>query len=170
MHTANSLEILKKRARKLAEPLRKEEPGERISVIRFLLYPETFAIEASCVHEVFSLRDLTSIPGTPAFVMGVINFRSTLVPVVNLKKLLGIHETGLTEMNKVLLLRDGSMEFGLLCDRILGSAFILQKDIRDAPATVSRLGSELIAGMADENTILLDGRTLLKSRQLIVDQ
>lgn len=161
--------LLKKRARSIAAPLTQKEAGERLSVIRFLLYPETFAVEAGCVHEVFSLRDLTPIPGTPEFVLGVINYRSTIVPVVNLKKLLGIREAGLTEMNKVLLLRNSSMEFGLLCDRVLGSSFILQKNIMDVPATVSRLGSEFITGMADEDTILLDGDALLGSPHLIVE-
>lgn len=162
-------EILKTRARKIAVPLAKEEAGERVSVVRFLLYPETFAVPSDCVHEVFSLRDLTPIPGTPEFVLGVINYRSTIVPVVNLKSLLGIRETGLTEMNKVILLRNSSMEFGLLCDRVLGSAFILKKNIREAPATVSTLGSDLISGMADEETILLNGEALLGSQHLIVE-
>ncbi|AXJ01149.1 CheW protein [Cyclonatronum proteinivorum] len=169
MDVSQELMLLKKRAKAFSVPLAQEERGEQLAVIRFLLYPETFAIPVASVHEVFSLRDLTVIPGTPEFVLGVMNYRSTIVPVVNLKKLLGIREAGLTEMNKVLLLRNDNMEFGLLCDRILESGFILQDEIQEPPASLSKLGLEFIKGMAGPQTILLDGEALLNSRRLIVD-
>ncbi len=65
MHDLNK--ILRRRAQELA---RKQEStdvhAEKLSVIQFVLHPEHYLLEEKFVKEVFTLDDITAIPGTPS--------------------------------------------------------------------------------------------------------
>src|ERR1700681_1586311 len=76
MSPAQKQDILTARAVALArEPHGDETATESLTVLEFLLAYETYGIELSFVRETRPLRDLTPIPGTPPFVLGVINVR-----------------------------------------------------------------------------------------------
>lgn len=170
-HTMNQdIQILKERARITAREAESKASGNSLMLVEFLLFPETYAIEAAFVKEVLTLKDITPIPGTPDFVMGVINFRGEIISVVNLKNLFGLKEKGLTEMNKVLLLRNGQMAFGLVADAIIGSQQIQQDELSEPPLTLSKTTAGFVTGTMGNGTIVLSAEHLLSSEQLTVNQ
>ncbi len=163
--------ILAQRAQLLSQkPNDSEAPGNPVLVIVFHLMPERYAIEGEYVQEVLTLKQITPIPGTPEYIMGVINHRGDVVSIINLKALLGIRERGLSEMNKVLLLRNQHMSFGLIADGIRGSVVTDLDKLRDPPATLSQTGLTFIKGLTDDGSILLDAGKLLDSKSLIINQ
>ncbi|HMF47507.1 MAG TPA: chemotaxis protein CheW, partial [Candidatus Saccharimonadales bacterium] len=110
-------QLLKARARELARDDAKEKTaGESIEVVEFLLAYETYGIESAYVREICPLKDLTPVPCTPRFVLGIINVRGQIVSVIDMKKFFDLPDQGLTDLNKVLVLRNDRMEFGLLAD------------------------------------------------------
>jgi purine-binding chemotaxis protein CheW len=163
-------QILKERARLIAQKKDEaDQSAEAISLIEFLLFPERYAIESVYVREVLTISEVTEIPGTPSYLLGVINYRGSILSVINLKVLLGLNERGLTEMNKVLLLSNGKMEFGLVADGIFGSSEIHFDQISAAPINVSTVGATFISGVLKNGSILLNGSQLLDSESLIVN-
>lgn len=56
-----------------------------IEALTFDLYGETFALEAGLVREVLDLLPETGVPGAPAFVNAVINFRGRVIPLIDLR-------------------------------------------------------------------------------------
>jgi purine-binding chemotaxis protein CheW len=163
--------ILEKRARELARKTTGAQlAGSGIMVVEFLLFPERYAIEAAFVHEVLTLKEITYIPGTPEYVSGVINFRGSIVSVLNLKVLFGLKERGLTEMNKVLLLRNEQMEFGLIADGILGSFDVSLSEISEPPINLSPTGAGFVSGLLLNGAIMLNGANMLESNILVVNQ
>ncbi len=139
-----------------------------ISVVDFLLIPEKFAIEEKYISEVLSLKEITSIPGTPAFVMGVINLRGKIVSIINLKTLFNLKERGLTELNKVIILKDENMEFGIVADSISGNKTIDLQTLSLPPLTLNTIDSENIKGITPDGLILLNAANLLISKQIIL--
>ena len=121
--------LLQERAHAIAQKKALRESGDITKVVHFTLHPEKFAIESEYVKEVISLENLTPLPGTPDFIMGIINYRGTILSAVNLKIFLGLTETGLTEMDKVIILSDREMEFGIVADKIEGTENILKNKI-----------------------------------------
>ena len=114
-------QLLKARARKLARDNAKEKPaGESIEVVEFLLAYETYGIESSYVREICPLKELTPVPCTPPFVLGIINVRGQIISVIDMKIFFDLPEHGLTDLNKVIIVHDEKMEFGILADSILG--------------------------------------------------
>lgn len=164
-------DILKQRAQLLArrQTLVKTET-ETIRVIEFILSPEHYAFDISNVKEVLTLRDLTPIPGTPGYVMGIVNFRGSILSVINLKVLFGIREKGLTELNKIIVLRNEQMEFGVLADAIAGTRILGRSELAPPPLTIGEADGVYISGTTAEGLILLDAGKMLASTNLVVNQ
>lgn len=163
-------EILIERAKKIAGRKNSDTnvAVEQISVVEFQLTPERYAFAESFVLEVLSLKEITTIPGTPDFVMGVINLRGRVVSIINLKTLFNLKERGLTELNKVMILKNETMEFGVVADAILGNAIIDLSTLSAPPINLDNAGVEYITGVTPEGLILLNANSLLTSKQIIL--
>src|SRR5437773_2372620 len=162
---------LRTRANALARELKPDETGTaRIEVVEFVVAYEKFAIESSYVREVHPLKELTRLPGTPAFVLGVINVRGQIVSVVDPKQLFGLPQKGLTDLNKVILISDGKMEFGLLADAVLGLRHIPLEELQPSLPTLTGLLAELLKGVTSERLVVLNAARLLSDPGLVVHQ
>ncbi len=164
-------QILLERAKSVAgrKTDQSENPGDFLSVVEFLLVPERYAIDASFVSEVLPLREVTSIPWTPPFVMGVINLRGKIVSVINLKVLFELKERGLTEMNKVIILENPRMRFGIVADAIIGNKLIPPDTISAPPLNLNITAGEFVKGVSADGLILLDAEVLLSSSKIITE-
>lgn len=166
----NDQQILKLRARELAvKETAAPAAGSWIEAVCFGLQPEKYAIECSYVQEVIALREITPIPGTPGFIMGVINFRGMIVSVVNLKIIFGIMDQGLTEMNKVIMLKHKDMVFGLVTDEIEGIIHIHKADLSAPPINLAQSETGFVDGITPDGVIFLDARQLINSKQLVIN-
>ena len=65
--------------------------------LTFLLDSKIFAFDVLKTREVLSLIEITPIPGTPDYMTGVLNLRGSVVPVMDLRKKFGLHESAYTE-------------------------------------------------------------------------
>lgn len=163
--------ILRKRARKLA---RQEEQvqgaGAGLDVLEFLLSFETYAIEMRWVAETYPLKDLTPLPCTPPFVAGIINVRGRIISVIDIRKFFDLPEKGLTDLNKVIIVHNGEMEFGILADEILGTRTIPLTEVQPPLATLTGIREEYLTGVTRKRTAILDGAKLLSDKKLIVHE
>jgi purine-binding chemotaxis protein CheW len=161
--------ILKARARELAREHGKavDERGF-LEIIQFRMASETYGVESAFVREVYPLRDFTPLPGAPPFVVGIVNVRGQIISVVDLKKFFNLPEKGLGDLNKVIILRDDRMEFGILADAILGVGQISLDAIRPLPMTVSEIGTEYMRGVTADHVIILDAEKILGDKRIIV--
>ena len=163
--------ILKDRARVLAKEAQADQDGQgSLDVIEFSLAAETYGIESAFVREVYPLKDFTPLPGAPPFVLGIINVRGQILSVVDMKKFFSLPEKGLGELNKVIIIRDQLMEFGILADAILGARTLPLAGIKPAPPTVTGIGAEYLRGITPEHVIIIDARRVLGDEKIIVHQ
>jgi purine-binding chemotaxis protein CheW len=162
--------ILKERARLMAqEPGLEKESTAVIDVITFTLGRESYGIESSFVREVYPLKDYTILPGVPSFISGIINVRGQILPVVNIKKFFNLPETGLGELNRVIILENESMEFGILADMVENTQTIEVEDIHSVPLTVTGIGVDYLMGVTRENLIILNAKNILSDKNIIVN-
>lgn len=159
--------VLEARARTLAAepPLRRDDGVE---ILAFTLAQEHYAIETAWVREVLVLRDLTAVPGTPAFVLGMMNVRGTIISVLDIKKFFELPEKGLTDLNRVILVSDGAMQFGLLADLIEGVRFMDTADLQPPLPTLTGIHAEYLMGITRGRQVVLDGRKLLSDTALVI--
>ncbi len=163
--------ILRERAREMAkEPVKQITDSLIQSFLVFDLAGETYCINAQFVREVYPLKDYTSLPGVPSYILGIINVRGQILTIVNLKKLFNLPEKGLGELNKVIIIRDQKMEFGILADSITGFNGLQCESIGELPTTFQGIGSDYLKGITPENIIILDGEKILSDNGIIVDE
>jgi len=163
--------LLRSRAQALARiPEAAASPDESLQLIEFLLAGEKYGVEPHYVREVYPLRDFTPLPGVPSFVLGIVNVRGEILSVVNLKKFFDLPEKGLGQLNKLIILRNEEMEFGILADEILGTRAIPRSAVQAAPPTISRIGAAYLRGVTGDGLIVLDGEKILNDEKMIVHQ
>lgn len=159
--------ILKLRAQKLSkEPAEKKLKQAKIQVVEFLLASEKYGIETSYIREVYPLKELTPLPGTPAFILGVVNVRGRILSIVNLKSFFELPEKGLTDFNKLIIIQNETIEFGILADVILGTNEILMREIQPSLPTLTGIREEYLLGVTGERLILLDGHKILSDEKM----
>src|SRR5690349_2421457 len=97
-------QVLDERARELARPRAKSAGTEIVyDVVTFSLAGETYALETRFVHEVCRLGSFVQVPGASRAFLGVTVHRGEVLPIVDLRELLGIRTRGLGELSRLLL-------------------------------------------------------------------
>ena len=168
---AEKKKVLKERAKELARQTKDQEgPEESIEVAEFLLAHERYAIESLYVREVYPLSHLTPVPCTPPFVLGIINVRGRILSVIDIKKFFELPEKGLTDLNKVIIVHDDRMEFGILADLIVGVRSIPVVEIQPSLPTFTGIRAEYLKGLTNEPLIILDTGKLLADKRIIIHE
>ncbi|WP_205633428.1 chemotaxis protein CheW [Methylobacillus sp. MM3] len=162
--------ILLERARLLAQPTEEAAAAPAIEVVALVLAYETYAIETAYVREVYPLKDLTPLPCTPDFVAGIVNVRGQVMSVIDLKQLFELPAKGLTDLNKIVILSDGTMEFGILADSILGVRNIPLHEIESGLPTLSGVRQDYLKGITAEGVVVLDAAQLLHNENIVVHE
>ena len=160
--------ILRARAKNLATEVREDEYGESIEVVEFLLAHERYGFETRHVREVCRLNALTTIPGTPPFVPGIINLRGEILSVIDIRKFFELPDKGLSDLNRVIILNSRTMEFGVLADSIEGVKSVAMSDIESSLPTLTGIREEYLRGVTKDRVVILDGEKLLSDRKIIV--
>lgn len=162
--------ILKERAMLLAREEEKILDHDSITVLEFMLASERYGIESSFVWEVLQIRELTHLPGTPPFLLGIINIRGEICSIIDLKKFFNIPERGLPEFNKVIVVRNETMKFGIVVDSVVGTRQILRTTLKLPPPTFTGIRAEYVKGVSSGPLIVLDGGRILADRNLVVSE
>ncbi|OYW02490.1 MAG: chemotaxis protein CheW, partial [Acidobacteria bacterium 37-65-4] len=89
-------------------------------MLEFSLAYERYALETSMIREVLPLRELTPLPCIPPFILGIINLRGQILAIVDLKRFFNLPANGLSDLNKVIVLRHRRLEVGILADAVMG--------------------------------------------------
>ncbi|MDA8429758.1 MAG: chemotaxis protein CheW [Geobacteraceae bacterium] len=168
---AEQQEILTARARILARPPEQAEAAaERIEVVEFSLAYERYGIELSYIGEVYPLKDLTRIPCTPRFVVGVMNVRGKILSIIDLRQFFELPDKGLSDLNKVIIVRDAAIEFGILADAILGVRMLALSHLQPSLPTLTDIRCDYLKGITEDRLVVLDGGRILGDRGIVVHE
>lgn len=159
---ADRARILKARAQALAqEPAKQQHAEFTIDVVEFMLAYERYAIDTAFVREVHPLKDITALPGAPPFVAGIVNVRGRIVTAIDMKRLFDLPAKGLTDFNKLIILDDGQMEFGLLVDAVLAVQRLALTDIQAGLPTLTGVRANYLQGVTAQRVVILNAAKLL---------
>jgi len=166
--------ILQSRAKKLAVKEKEKKRREKIDLVEFKLADERYGVECRYVREVYPLKTLTSIPGTPDFVRGIVSVRGEIVSVVDLKLFFQMPQRGLTDMTRVIILsgsaHGGKMEFGILAEEVMGTVSLELQGLQPPLPTLTGIRAEYLKGISKERLVVLDAPKLLSDKKMIVYQ
>lgn len=162
--------ILKARAQALAREPAETHDVDALEIVEFMLAHESYGVETSFVRDIHPLTNLTQLPCTPAFVLGIVNLRGEIVSVIDLKKFFDLPEKGLTDLDKVVVLRSATMCFGVLADAVLGVRRVPVAGIQPSLPTLTGIREQYLKGVTSERTIILDAEKLLADEKIVVQE
>lgn len=169
LHATDSAQrILDERARTLARPQlhADENPGEELVV--FQLGDATYGIPARAVHEVHPLNRFTPLPGTPPFVVGLVNVRGRLLTALDLRPLLHLEPAAPQQGALLLIVGNKNIEVALLADAVLD----VRRTIGDPAPTLSSMaghGTPWLHGVDQHFTLLIEPEQMLADPRLLVN-
>jgi purine-binding chemotaxis protein CheW len=112
-------EILEERARAIAGA-RKEGRAETLGVLAFTVGGERYAVSVSAVSQVLEAKGLWLLPATPPWLLGAIVARTRVVPVLDLRHLLGLEGGGMSDLGRVVVVEQDGDAFGLAVEALEG--------------------------------------------------
>ena len=164
-------QILRARAQTLARPPQHAPAADTLlELLEFHLAQERYAVETRYVREVHPLKDLTPLPCTPRFVLGIVNVRGRILPVLDFKKFFDLPEKGLTDLHRVILVGANNLELGLLADVVVGVRSIPVDSLQPSLATLSGVRSDYLKGVTAERLVVLDLARILADPKIIVHE
>ena len=163
--------ILRERARALARRSEQAPAADTVlEVLEFRLAQERYAVETRHVREVFPLKELTPLPCTPSFVLGIVNVRGQILPVFDLRKLFDLPEEGLTDLHRIIIVRGRNLELGLLADLSLGVRSVPLSSLQPSLPTLTGIRGDYLKGVTAERLVVLDLASLLADPRIIVNE
>jgi purine-binding chemotaxis protein CheW len=138
--------------------------------LAFQLLSEIYAIETRFVREVVPLRNLAPVPCTPVFYLGIINIRGELCPVIDLRRFFNQATQGITNASRIVVLRNGGLEVGIVADTIIGAHSIAQDQLRPLGSIAPTIHEEYLRGYVSGNVIVIDAARILAHPKLIVNE
>jgi len=98
-------------------------PAEEQPAIRaclFMLAGSLFGVDVQSAREVAVFDEITMVPRAPAPLIGVANLRGTVIPIVDVRPLLGLPVQRLGRSLRTLIVRDGTIQVALAVEGVLG--------------------------------------------------
>ena len=156
----------------LAIPEQQDENAEDIvQMVGFIVANELFGVNILMVQEIIKDLEITAIPDAPDFVVGVINLRGNIIPILDLHKRLKLSadRTRRSENSWILILNIGDRVTGFVVDRVTQVIKVQANMIKPPPELVVQgLDSDYIRGVCKQDQQLL---TILDfNRILLVDE
>ena len=161
--------VLRQRARLLSREPEAETTAASTAVV-FRLAREVFGLESTFVREIHPLKQITPLPGVPPFVAGLINLRGEVLSVLDLKVFFDLPDQGLGDLNRVIVLYNGAMEFGILADELLGLQPVVLETLGPAPPNLPNIAARYLHGVTETRQIILNAKAILEDPDLIVKQ
>lgn len=138
----------------------REAAEQFMQLVSFRIGNEEFGVDILVVQEIIRLPTITPIPNAPRFILGMINLRGKIIPVVDLRKRLRItgKKPGQNERTtRVLIVEMQSSVTGFIVDSVSEVMRVSLSDIEPTPNLVaSAIEAEYIKGV-----IKLPGRLVV---------
>jgi purine-binding chemotaxis protein CheW len=136
-------------------------------VLTFSLGGEVYGVDILRVKEIRGWSPVTRIPQTPASMLGVLNLRGLIVPIVDLRVRFALKAAEFTPLTVIIVLslrnETGQREYGIVVDNVNDVVDIAADSVKPAPELGGGQTAEYIEGITsneDQMLILLNAESL----------
>jgi purine-binding chemotaxis protein CheW len=98
------------------------------------------------------------------------NRRGQILAIVDLRKFFGLPARGLTELNRVIVLKGSDSELGLLADSIDGVRSVKVLDLQEGLPTLTGIRERFLKGVTGQMLAVLNGGRLLVDASLKINE
>jgi purine-binding chemotaxis protein CheW len=138
--------------------------------LTFFLAGEEYGIEILSVHEIIGMLPITSVPGTPGYICGIVNLRGKIIPIIDLRRKFGMESKAQTAETCIIVVNVQGVEVGIVVDRVSEVINIAAGDIEPPPSFGKDVNTDYILGIgksASKVKILLNIDRVLSADQIV---
>lgn len=129
-----------------------------IQLVSFHVGGEEFGLDILRVQEIIRIQPLTRVPNSPDFVDGVINLRGKVIPVIALRKRIGLPEQAHDKQTRIVVVEVNGNVLGFIVDSV-SEVLRIPADTVEPPPRLGKVEREYVSGVGkldDRLLILLD--------------
>lgn len=141
-----------------------------IQLVTFNLGSEEFGIDILKVNEINRLMEVTKVPKAPKYILGVINLRGVIIPVVDLRLRFSMEQEEVGKKTRIMVIEALEKAICFIVDEVKEVVRISYDRIEPAPEIVAGIGCEYLRGVGkvDERLInIIDAERLFNKSEMM---
>ncbi len=145
------------------EDFDQEEDTQKNQFLTFWVGEEAYGIEIRHVTEIISILKITPVPQMPSYIMGIINLRGRIIPVMDMRLKFKMEQIPYNERSCIIVVDMDKISIGLIVDSVAEVLSIAEDDIVPPPE-FSKTGNRYMQGIgkvSDGVRLILDCDRLL---------
>lgn len=143
-----------------------ENVQDLMKVVTFKVNDEEYGIDISLVNSIERITDITRVPNVSEYILGVMNLRGSVIPVVDLRKRFGLYAKEYDNESRIIIVQLKEIEIGIAVDSCSSVTDIHKSDIEPPPTVMGEIDSTYIQGatkVGKRLIILLDMEQTIKN-------
>ncbi|MGC9421805.1 MULTISPECIES: chemotaxis protein CheW [Vibrio] len=149
--------------------VRKEHSNDEVlQWVTFQLEEETYGINVMQVREVLRYTEIAPVPGSPDYVLGIINLRGNVVTVIDTRSRFGLMSGEITDNTRIIVIESERQVIGILVDSVAEVVYLRSSEIDTTPSVGTDESSKFIQGVSNRDgklLILVDLNKLLSEEE-----
>ncbi len=129
--------------------------GDDVQLVTFKVGGQEFAFNIFQVERILRYEAPSPLPKAPDFLEGVLQYQGTAIPLIDLRKRLGVAAPLREETRTIVFEWDGG-KIGVVVDAVMEVMQVAASEIAPPPSLVKGLAAEYINGL-----VVKDGRTII---------
>lgn len=135
----------------------------------FTLDEEEYGFDVLKILEIMRLENIIPVPHSKDYFMGMVDVRGKVIPVIDLKKKLQIHQENSIKPDKLIIVETHNKRIGLAVDNVLSVMDFTPEEIDLGPPAVKSFHTKYILGIGkkqDKFIILINLSNLFTEAEL----
>lgn len=148
-----------------------EEDTQRGRFLTFSLGEEVFGVEIKFVTEIIGLQPITPIPETPDYILGIVNLRGKIIPVMDMRLKFGLEQISYDDRTCIIVIETDDITIGLIVDNVAEVLMIDDENIVPPPDIRTGLQNRYISGIGkagNEVKLLLSCEKLFFEEEAVI--
>jgi purine-binding chemotaxis protein CheW len=144
-----------------------EKDDEILQWVTFCLDNETYGINVMDVQEVLRYTEIAPVPGSPIYVVGIINLRGNVVTVMDTRLRFGLESIEIDDNTRIVIVEYNQQVVGMLVDAVAEVVYLRASEIDPGPNIGDEGSGRFVKGVCNKENVLL---ILLDLAKLLADE
>jgi purine-binding chemotaxis protein CheW len=107
------------------------------------------------IQEVLRYGEIAPVPGSPDYVLGIINLRGNVVTVIDTRRRFDLNDADITDASRIVVMESADQVMGILVDSVAEVVYLKSSEIEAAPNVGSEESARFIQGVCNKNDELI---------------
>lgn len=117
-----------------------------VRYVTFSIGEEIFGVDIMCVESIISPQEVTTVPRTPDYFLGIINLRGDVISIIDMRRRFGLEPAGNTADTRIVVILSNGILIGMIVDRINSIEVLTTAQIQKAPPLAALEQKKFISG------------------------